>query len=110
VYTARNGEAMPLTASPRFIIAITMVNQNKARKVHPRPKQGTSTSPWVLNLSKYIVYQNLDMFGTHGLGLVLCFGQEPAWLTLSWLTMVMDILKLQATVGSVVPPFLAVYT
>ena len=50
------------------------------------------------------------MFGTHGLGLVPCFGQEPAWLTLWWLTMVMDILKLQATVGSVAQQFLAVYT
>ena len=50
------------------------------------------------------------MFGTHGLGLVPCFGQEPTSLALSWLTMVMDIFKLQASVGSVAPPFLAVYT
>jgi hypothetical protein len=50
------------------------------------------------------------MFGTHGLGLVPCFGQEPTSLALSWLTMVMDILKLQASVGSVAPPFLDVYT
>jgi hypothetical protein len=87
-----------------------MVNHHKAKKVHPGPKQGTSPSAWVLNLSKYIVYQNLDMFGTHGLGLVPSFGQEPARLALWWLTMVMDILKLQGGVGSVAPPFLAVYT
>ena len=52
----------------------------------------------------------LDVYGTHGLGLVPCFGQEPTSLALLWLTMVMDILKLQASVGSVAPPFLAVYT
>ena len=50
------------------------------------------------------------MFGTHGLGRVPCFGQEPTSLALSWLTMVMNILKLKASVGSVAPPFLAVYT
>jgi hypothetical protein len=50
------------------------------------------------------------MFGTQVLGQVPCFGQEPARLALSWLTMVMDILMLQASVGSVAPPFLAVYT
>ena len=50
------------------------------------------------------------MFGTHGLGLAPCFGQEPARLALWWLTMVMGILKLQATVGSVAQQFLAVYT
>jgi hypothetical protein len=50
------------------------------------------------------------MFGTHGLGLVPCFGQEPASLALTWLTLVMDILKLKATVGIVAQPFLAVYT
>ena len=50
------------------------------------------------------------MFDTHGLGLVHRFGQEPARLALWWLTMVMDILKLQGSVGSVAQPFLAVYT
>ena len=52
----------------------------------------------------------LDRFSPHALGLVPCFGQEPARLALWWLTMVIDILKLQATVGSVAQPFLVVYT
>jgi hypothetical protein len=50
------------------------------------------------------------MFGTQGLGWVPCFGQEPARLALLWLTMVINILKHQASVGSVAPPFLLVYT
>jgi hypothetical protein len=56
MYTAINGGARPLTSSPRFKIAITMVNHHKAKKVHPGPKLGTHPITWVLNISKYIVY------------------------------------------------------
>ena len=50
------------------------------------------------------------MFDTHGLGLVPCFGQEPASLALTWLTLVMAIMSLQDDVTGIAPPLLAIYT